>query len=184
MILAQSLVLALWALFGFFISASGSPLAPRAPTCKYLPGDPGWPSTTDWDNLNDTVNGRLIAAVPLAQPCHTPYFNAAECAKIQANWTWPQLQYVLILKLRLGSVSDPFDSTEDPTSIQNPYWLNDSCSPYTSESTECTLGNIVDYTINVSSATDVVAGVEFAQSKNIRLVIKNTGHEYVADPCM
>lgn len=41
----------------------------------------------------------------------------------------------------------------------------------------------MDYTINVSSAADVVAGVKFAQNKNIRLVIKNTGHEYVAGLC-
>ena len=184
MTLAQSILIALWALFVSFLSTSGSPLAPIASKCKYLPGDPGWPSTSDWNNLNDSVNGRLIAAVPLAQPCHTPNFNAAECAKIQANWTWPQLQYVVVHSLGLGFLSDQFDSSEDPTSIQNPYWLNDSCSPYTSESAKCTLGNIVDYTINVSSAADVVAGVKFAQNKNIRLVIKNTGHEYVADPCM
>ena len=59
----------------------------------------------------------------------------------------------------------------------NPYWLNNSCSPFTAESSDCTLGNIVDYTINVTSAEDVAAGVIFAQRQNIRLVIKNTGHE-------
>jgi hypothetical protein len=40
-------------------------------------------------------------------------------------------------------------------------------------------GNIAEYSINVTSAKDVAAGVKFAQKKNIRLVIKNTGHEYV-----
>ena len=39
-------------------------------------------------------------------------------------------------------------------------------------------GNIAEYSINVTSAGDVAAGVKFAQEKNIRLVIKNTGHEY------
>lgn len=43
-------------------------------------------------------------------------------------------------------------------------------------------GNIAEYSINVTNADDVAAGVKFAQEKNIRLVIKNTGHEYV-DPC-
>jgi hypothetical protein len=41
------------------------------------------------------------------------------------------------------------------------------------------LGNYVDYAINVSGADDAVAGVQFAQKNNIRLVIKNTGHECV-----
>ncbi len=96
MTLAQRVFTALWAFFVSLPSISGSPLTPRSPTCKYLPGDPGWPSPSEWNTLNDTVNGRLIAAVPLAQPCHAPNFNAAECAKIQANWTWPQLQFVSI----------------------------------------------------------------------------------------
>ncbi len=59
----------------------------------------------------------------------------------------------------------------------NPYWLNNSCTPFTPESSECTLGNLVIYTINATSAEDVAAGVKFAQDQNIRLVIKNTGHE-------
>ncbi len=35
----------------------------------------------------------------------------------------------------------------------------------------------MDYAINVSNTADVVAGVELAKAKNIRLVIKNTGHD-------
>lgn len=114
---------------------------------------------------------------PISMPLNAPKFKRIGLGH----------NYSTLLFIDWGSVgflSDQFDSSEDPTSIQNPYWLNDSCSPYTSESAKCTLGNIVDYTIDVSSAADVVAGVKFAQDKNIRLVIKNTGHEYVADPCM
>jgi hypothetical protein len=59
------------------------------------------------------------------------------------------------------------------------YFQNQSCDPYTPESKPCTLGNYVDYAINVGSAADVAAGLQFAQEKNIRLVIKNTGHESV-----
>ncbi|KAI0423731.1 hypothetical protein F5Y09DRAFT_336347 [Xylaria sp. FL1042] len=43
----------------------------------------------------------------------------------------------------------------------------------------CTLGNLPSYAINVSSAEDVVAGVRFAEKNNIRLVIKNTGHDFL-----
>jgi hypothetical protein len=42
-------------------------------------------------------------------------------------------------------------------------------------------GNLAVYSINVTGADDVAAGLKFAQEKNIRLVVKNTGHEYV-DP--
>lgn len=63
------------------------------------------------------------------------------------------------------------------SSFMAPFWQNQSCDPFTPESTPCRLGNYVDYAINVSSAIDVAAGLMFAQEKNIRLVIKNTGHE-------
>ncbi|MCJ1397113.1 hypothetical protein MMC11_000305 [Xylographa trunciseda] len=40
------------------------------------------------------------------------------------------------------------------------------------------MGNYVDYAINVTSTNDITAGLRFAQEQNIRLVIKNTGHDY------
>ncbi|KAI0973506.1 FAD binding domain protein [Xylaria arbuscula] len=53
------------------------------------------------------------------------------------------------------------------------------CNPFTDPASVCTVGNYVDYTINVSSAADVAAGLNFAQKNNIRIVIKNTGHDYL-----
>ncbi|PQE10687.1 isoamyl alcohol oxidase protein [Rutstroemia sp. NJR-2017a BVV2] len=47
------------------------------------------------------------------------------------------------------------------------------------KSRPCTLGNYVHYTVNVSRAEDIVAAVKFAQAKNIRFVIRNTGHDYL-----
>ncbi|KAK6858406.1 hypothetical protein PG995_006105 [Apiospora arundinis] len=61
----------------------------------------------------------------------------------------------------------------------DPYAQNQSCDPFTPSSTVCTPGNYVVYTINASTAADVTAGLEFAQKQNIRLVIKNTGHDYL-----
>jgi hypothetical protein len=61
----------------------------------------------------------------------------------------------------------------------SPYWLNNSCSPFTAQNASCVLGNIASYAINVSSVGDVAAGVRFAKQNNIRLVIKNTGHDFL-----
>ena len=41
----------------------------------------------------------------------------------------------------------------------------------------CELGKYVSYSINVEGAEDVIAGIEFAKANDVRLVIKNTGHE-------
>ncbi|KAJ4344868.1 uncharacterized protein N0V89_012612 [Didymosphaeria variabile] len=43
----------------------------------------------------------------------------------------------------------------------------------------CTLGNSPTYSINVTKAEDAIAGVKFAKQHNIRLVVKNTGHDYL-----
>jgi FAD/FMN-containing dehydrogenase len=58
-----------------------------------------------------------------------------------------------------------------------PYFANQSCDPFTAQSKPCVLGNYVSYAVNVSSTADVVATVKFAKKNNIRLVIRNTGHE-------
>lgn len=63
------------------------------------------------------------------------------------------------------------------------YQQNGSCNPHTPQSSPCRQGNYVEYTIEVHNAADVAAGMGFAQAKNIRLVIKNTGHEYVIVIC-
>lgn len=63
-------------------------------------------------------------------------------------------------------------------------YLNDSCSPFIqtnlteADSSACSLGNLPSYAINVSSAADVVTGIKFARDRNIRLVVKNTGHDF------
>lgn len=49
----------------------------------------------------------------------------------------------------------------------------------TTEASQCTLGGFPEYVVNVTSAAQVQLAVNFARNFNIRLVIKNTGHEYV-----
>lgn len=49
----------------------------------------------------------------------------------------------------------------------------------TTEASQCTLGSFPEYVVNVTSAAQVQLAVNFARNLNIRLVIKNTGHEYV-----
>ncbi|KAI4952616.1 hypothetical protein J4E91_003088 [Alternaria rosae] len=66
----------------------------------------------------------------------------------------------------------------DP-SLLSAYFQTEACSPFTERSKPCELGNYSPYTIVVSSAKDIQAGVRFAQKQNIRLVIKNTGHDFM-----
>lgn len=68
---------------------------------------------------------------------------------------------------------------EDAASIMSPIFANQSCDPFTPRSTPCRLGNQVQYAVNVGSADDVAATIDFAKRHNIRFVIRNTGHDYL-----
>ena len=63
------------------------------------------------------------------------------------------------------------------SSTMAPFFANQSCDPFLSRTIPCTLGNYVDYAINVTEGSDISKGVAFATKHNIRLVIRNTGHE-------
>lgn len=57
------------------------------------------------------------------------------------------------------------------------YFQNFTCSPFTDRSIPCELGNFPSYVINVTGVADVQAGLAFAKQHNVRIIIKNTGHE-------
>lgn len=64
-------------------------------SCRNIPGDAGWPAESEWAQLNKTVDGRLIATIPLASACHTlPYhdFDETACAALQAEWDGVEVQ--------------------------------------------------------------------------------------------
>ena len=58
-----------------------------------------------------------------------------------------------------------------------PFFSNQSCDPFSPQESPCTLGNYVNYAVNVSKPSDIVEGLAFATEHNIRLVVRNTGHE-------
>ncbi|KAI1081408.1 putative isoamyl alcohol oxidase [Whalleya microplaca] len=141
--------------------------------CKVIPGDANWPSQGEWNSLNKTVGGRLIATQLLGSICHEeavgtaalgPH-NETACAVLRENY-------------------DLEETHQDwSAEVLNPYWQGDSCSPWTSPDQPCELGKYVSYAINISTTGDPVgdigAGMEFAKKHNIRLVVKNTGHDFL-----
>ncbi|KAI0534841.1 FAD binding domain-containing protein [Xylaria digitata] len=140
--------------------------ADATPSCRYLPDDAGWPSWSQWQQLNQSVGGRLITGRPLAEICYGINADGDGCATLRDGWTKEQNYF------------------PSPVEVMSPLFLNNSCTPFVNTSTSlksssCTLGNSPNYAINVSSAADVLAGLKFAQRKNLRLIVKSTGHDYL-----
>lgn len=68
----------------------------------------------------------------------------------------------------------------DSASIMAPFFANQSCDPFTAQGKPCTLGNYVRYAVAAETAQDIIATINFARRKNIRFVVRNTGHDYLA----
>jgi hypothetical protein len=60
-----------------------------------MPGDDGWPTTYQWNQLNTTVQGRLIATNPISHVCHNPTYDEQACNALRAAWGPTHVQYVL-----------------------------------------------------------------------------------------
>ena len=71
------------------------------------------------------------------------------------------------------------NSFETSSSVMAPFFTNQSCDPFLPKSSACKLGNYINYAIDVAKRSDISKGIAFATRHNIRLVIRNTGHEYV-----
>jgi FAD/FMN-containing dehydrogenase len=70
-------------------------------------------------------------------------------------------------------------STPSSHSIMQSYFANQSCDPFSDRTIPCTLGNYVSYSVKATEAKDVTAALAFAKAENIRLLVRNTGHDFL-----
>lgn len=136
--------------------------------CRTIPGDSSWPSLSAWNQFNQSVGGNLVATIPIAAPCHETLFGEPSsvydpdvCAALRNVWYYPTTHLV---------------SSSSPMAYP---FSNNSCNPFLDPDTPCTLGGHVVYAVNATTSQDFQATVKFAKRNNIRLVIRNTGHDYL-----
>ncbi|CAK7230585.1 hypothetical protein SCUCBS95973_007625 [Sporothrix curviconia] len=136
----------------------------RSSQCKVVPGDLLYPISLVWDIFGLLLGpGALIKTVPLASPCYTNWGNenAATCAFLDSNWS-----------------NDSYIHADDPTSVMWPLYQGATCMPTESPSDECTLGGYPSYAVSASNVAQIQLAVNFARNANLRLVVKNTGHDF------
>lgn len=131
--------------------------------CKPAPGDAEWPTPEAWNELNTHTGGALIATVPIGAACFQgEHYNAATCTDILNRW------------------SDPHLHAEDPTSVMNPLYQGATCMPQTAGSGgTCQLGGYSAYSVKITTVAQVQLAVNFARNTGVRLVVHNTGHDYL-----
>ncbi|ORY67580.1 FAD binding domain-containing protein [Pseudomassariella vexata] len=137
---------------------------PGTHQCRCFPGDDCWPSPPIWSSFNQTLNGRLIAIVPIASPCHNSSFgpyDATACDQLRSVWDY---------------TSTHIETSSSPMAF---FFANMSCDPFTAPEDQCVVGAYVQYAVNATTAEHYRLTMKFAQEHNIRLVVRNTGHDYL-----
>ncbi|KAH9890307.1 FAD binding domain-containing protein [Xylariomycetidae sp. FL2044] len=139
--------------------------------CRTIPGDPDWPNQSEWDLFNDTVHGSLIATVPLPAPCHYSFtggdgknasvYDERVCDDLRNRWF---------------SATTHLSSASSAMSYQ---FTNNTCNPFSDPYAACAIGYYVAYTVNATTTQHIQSALQFVQKHNIRLVIRNTGHDYL-----
>ncbi|KAM5453167.1 hypothetical protein MaudCBS49596_002944 [Microsporum audouinii] len=137
---------------------------------RYLvePWQPCWPSEELWNSFNTSIDGKLQHLKPAAHVCYEPNFDKGACDDL----------------LRLSR--DSGWRASHPGVLQDWVWeagesANETC-PMGSLQTataakSCHQGRIPLYSATVESAQQVQQAVRFARRHNLRLVIRNTGHD-------
>ncbi|KAJ6028408.1 FAD-binding type 2 [Penicillium herquei] len=134
---------------------------PSAANCKCTARDSCWPAVDEWNAFNKSLGGNLIGTVPLGSPCHDPQYNGTECITLADEWDYAPIH------------------ASNPSSIMMPVFQNGTCDPFHPISDPCRLGNLVQYSVKALTAQHVQKAVRFAAINNLRLVIKNTGHDFL-----
>ncbi|KAI1372843.1 FAD-binding domain-containing protein [Hypoxylon crocopeplum] len=138
--------------------------------CKCYMGDECWPSDSSWAELNSTVDGNLVVNIPPGASCHNTFegplgnistYDAAECADATAMFF------------------DESWTVEKPGAALWTYFTNDTCRPTNDPTAPCTLGYYGVYVIVAQTRDHIKAGVDFARENNLRLIIRNSGHDFI-----
>lgn len=133
--------------------------------CKNHPLDLEWPSLDHWNALNESINGALIKANPVASSsfANSSFASAINCDTVQERWFESAFQ------------------AEQPEAIGYPYWANNSCvSPNDygyKHGQQCELGGLPSHIVNATTAEQIAIATKWASSRGMRIVVKGTGHD-------
>ncbi|KAF2472977.1 FAD-binding domain-containing protein [Lindgomyces ingoldianus] len=129
--------------------------------CRSIPGDADWPTEAQWAKFNKTLGGALLKPRPLAAACYSgPQYDANRCQELKQMW------------------SNTFLHMSDPTSIMSQWSSGNTCVPTSNPNSTCSQGGYPVYVVNATTVRHVQLAVNFARNSNIRLVVKNSGHDF------
>ncbi|KAF7348764.1 FAD-binding domain-containing protein [Mycena venus] len=129
--------------------------------CRNVPGSAGFPHASGWQALNESVSGRLVAAVPSAKYCAS--LPTGACT--DAQWKSALFRNTIPGAMNQVNYEQGYDLTPPSLCLRN--------------STTCGQGDVPIYSVEAETVEDVQATVRFATAHDLRLVVKSSGHDYL-----
>ena len=141
-----------------------------APACRCLFGNSCWPNANEFAALAGQISQPLLHPLPPASACYPPSTPpSANCSVVIANYYNSDWR------------------SDQPGAMQNTYFKtfifhNDTisaCYLNTTLGIPCGRGSVPPVGVDARSESDIQAAVIFAKQHNLKLVVKNTGHDFL-----
>ncbi|KAI8969352.1 hypothetical protein BDF20DRAFT_991129 [Mycotypha africana] len=143
-----------------------------------------WPSIEEWNELNRTVHGNLLAVVPAAQSCYpSTNYNAEECNAYRQVFRNEVIReaYVGAMQYTNWESCGKHDRCALPPllTFDASSNINDTVRLFDEQpQLICRQGALPRYALNSALPSDIATVIRFAQERHIALNIKNTGHDF------
>ncbi|CAA7268634.1 unnamed protein product [Cyclocybe aegerita] len=142
---------------------------PAASQCRCLYGEPCWPSQSTFSALSDQLSQPILHPVPPESACYPPSSPSGNCSAL------------------LSSFDNGDWRADQPGAMQLPNFQTytlpngtiEACYMNVSLGVPCEQGSVPPIGVDARTVEDVRAAVVFARQNNLRLVVKNTGHDYL-----
>ena len=138
-------------------------------------------SQVNWSSLNETFQGRLYAGIPFSLPCFSEYNGKSvqpdveACAQVQKHYKVTTFR---------AETYNGFMNNQDEACVSNAtdQCLLDNDNPldalaYTGKS--CNQGSVSPYYVEILGPADFTKAFLFSKETGTKLVIKNSGHDYL-----
>ncbi|KAI0094878.1 FAD-binding domain-containing protein [Irpex rosettiformis] len=137
--------------------------------CRCLSTDSCWPSQQDFAILQTQLSQPFITPIPPAAACYPPDAPLGNCTDVQQNWF------------------DPAWSADHPGQMQAPNWETfifsngtiEQCLKNATLGFPCGQGSVPVLGVDARTPEDIQAAINFSVQHNLRVVVKNTGHDFL-----
>ncbi|KAF8164346.1 hypothetical protein K438DRAFT_1617536 [Mycena galopus ATCC 62051] len=148
----------------FFVVASAVQASGNTTKCKCTVNDSCWPTAREWAALSATLSHPVFDIMPAGYYCHDPNYNAALCAVAQAH------------------TANPIWRADQPGAEQSDIWEytgSQQCDILGNRTTPCGQGRVPAVGVNATTVSDIKNALSFAFQRNLKVHIKNTGHDFL-----